>query len=314
MKALMRGARALLISATAVVGLIAVPAAAQDKGALTTERDKVSYMVGHDVGRSIAPVGPDLDLAAFERAVRNAFDGEPPLISESEAPTVGQALMLRSASRAGQAPEGAEIPEVAKDKVGFLVGADVGRSLAPIKDELDLSVLLQAVRITLSDGAQLMDEAALATVRESFSARMKTTMSAKAAAAAENNKAEGEAFLAKNKGEKGVFSTPSGLQYMVLRQGSGQRPRATDTVRVNYQGTLLDGTVFDSSYDRGQPAEFGLNQVIAGWTEGLGLMPVGSKFKFWIPSELGYGSKGAPGGGIGPNATLVFEVELQAIL
>ena len=101
---------------------------------------------------------------------------------------------------------------------------------------------------------------------------------------------------------------------MVLRQGAGPRPRATDRVRVNYQGTLLNGTVFDSSYDRGQPTEFGLNQVIAGWTEGLSMMPVGAKYRFWVPGDLAYGPKGTPDGSIGPNSTLVFDVELLAIV
>ena len=121
-------------------------------------------------------------------------------------------------------------------------------------------------------------------------------MQAKAAAAAGSNRAEGDRFLAENKAVKGVFTTPSGLQYMVLRQGAGPRPMPTDRVRVNYEGTLLDGTVFDSSYERGQPAEFGLNQVIAGWTEGVSMMPVGAKYRFWIPGDLAYGAKGAPGG------------------
>ena len=127
------------------------------------------------------------------------------------------------------------------------------------------------------------------------------------------NRADGAAFLAKNRNEKGVLTTPSGLQYMVLREGSGPRPLASDTVRVNYEGKLLDGSVFDSSYQRGEPAQFGLNQVIAGWTEGVGLMPVGAKYRFWIPSELAYGANGAPGGVIGPDATLTFDVELLGI-
>ncbi|WP_170292369.1 FKBP-type peptidyl-prolyl cis-trans isomerase, partial [Xanthomonas maliensis] len=105
-----------------------------------------------------------------------------------------------------------------------------------------------------------------------------------------------------------------GLQYMVLRQGSGERPMPTNTVRVNYEGKLLDGQVFDSSYQRGQPAEFGLGQVIPGWTEGLALMPVGSKYRFWIPSNLAYGPNGTQGGPIGPDATLTFDVELLGIL
>jgi FKBP-type peptidyl-prolyl cis-trans isomerase FkpA len=138
-------------------------------------------------------------------------------------------------------------------------------------------------------------------------------MQAKATAASGKNQTEGAEFLAKNKAVKGVFSTPSGLQYMVLRQGAGVRPKTTDRVRVNYQGALLNGTVFDSSYDRGQPTEFALNQVITGWTEGLSLMPVGAKYRFWIPGELAYGAKGTPDGTIGPNSTLVFDVELLAI-
>lgn len=311
MKALTRGAAALLVSAAAIVGTVSTPLArAQDKATLDTDREKASYMVGHDVGRSIEPVGPDLDFQAFRRAIENAFAGGKPLIAETEAPAIGQAMMMRSAARAGQAPEGAQIPEVAKDKAGYLVGADIGRSLAPIKDEIEVPVLVQAVRTVVEGKPLLLDEAGLASVRETFSAKLKD----KAAAKGQANRTEGEAFLAGNKAVKGVFSTPSGLQYMVLRQGSGPRPKPTDTVRVNYRGTLLDGTQFDSSYDRGQPAEFALNQVIAGWTEGLALMPVGSKYKFWIPGDLGYGARGAPGGVIGPNALLVFEVELQAIL
>jgi FKBP-type peptidyl-prolyl cis-trans isomerase FkpA len=223
-------------------------------------------MVGLRHSQSIAPVGPDLDMAAFEKAIRNAFAGGKPLLTPEEAKTTGQALMVRIGSRNGRpAPDG-KVPEVAKDKVGLLVGTDVGRSLAQIKDEIDMPVFLQAVRTTLANGKSLLSEEELATIRQAFSQKMQAKMQAKAAAAAETNKTEGAAFLAKNKSVKGVFTTPSGLQYMVLRQGAGPRPRASDHVRVNYQGALLDGTVFDSSYERGQPTEFGLNQVIQGWT------------------------------------------------
>ena len=142
---------------------------------------------------------------------------------------------------------------------------------------------------------------------------MQTKMQSQAQAAAGTNLAEGTRFLAENKSVKGVFSTPSGLQYMVLRQGAGLRPKPSDRVRVNYHGTLLDGTVFDSSYERGQPAEFSLSQVIPGWTEGVSMMPVGAKYRFWVPGELAYGAKGRPGSPIGPNATLVFDVELLGI-
>jgi FKBP-type peptidyl-prolyl cis-trans isomerase FkpA len=271
-------------------------------------------MVGSDIGHSIAPVGPDLDLAAFEKAVRNAFAGGKPLLTPVEAKSTAQTLMVRIGARNGRpAPDG-KIPELAKDKVGLLVGTDVGRSLAQIQDEIDMAVFLQAVRTTLANGKALLSEDELNAVRQAFSQKMQTKMQAKAAAAAETNKTEGATFLAKNKSVKGVFTTPSGLQYMVLRQGAGPRPSAGDKVSVNYQGALLNGTVFDSSYERGQPAEFGLDQVIQGWKEGLTLMPKGAKYRFWIPGDLAYGAQGMPQGGIGPNSTLVFDVELLAIL
>jgi len=314
MNAFARGL-AVMLTTTALLGPVAVlPAAAQDTAELGTDRARASYMVGHDVARSVAAAAPDIDLAAFERAVRNAFEGGEPLIAEAEVPTVGRALMMRIASRAGRAPADAEIPDVDRQKVGCLVGADVGRSLVPIKDELDLPVLLQGIRATFAGGDLLLDEAQLHATREAFAERMRGQMAERARVLGDRNKAEGAEFLAANRQNKGVFTTPSGLQYMVLRQGAGPRPAVTDRVRVNYEGKLLDGTVFDSSYERGQPAEFGLGQVIAGWTEGVSMMPVGAKYRFWIPGDLAYGAKGSGDGSIGPNATLVFDVELQAIL
>lgn len=322
MKTYARGAAALIATA-AVFATVAAPPAAKAPAkptanavattAPTTDRQKVSYVVGFDVAQSIAPVAPDIDLAAFERAIRNAFDGGKPLLSSEDAQKVGQGIMQRIAARNGQAPAGAPAVEVSKEQVGFLVGADVGRSLAPIKAEIDLAVMMQAMRTSFAGGAALIDEPTRNTIRDEFSRGMRAKMEAQAAAQSSKNKEEGAKFLAGNKAKKGVFTTGSGLQYMVLRQGSGPRPRATDKVSVNYHGTLLDGTVFDSSYDRGgQPVQFMLNQVIAGWTEGVQMMPVGAKYRFWVPSELGYGERGA-GGQIGPNATLIFDVELLAI-
>ena len=126
------------------------------------------------------------------------------------------------------------------------------------------------------------------------------------------NKKEGDAFLAANKAKEGVVSLPDGLEYKILTAGTGPKPAATDSVVCNYRGTLIDGTEFDSSYKRGQPATFGVSQVIKGWTEALQLMPVGSKWQLFIPGEMAYGARGS-GAGIGPNATLIFEVELLSI-
>lgn len=313
MKAMLRGLAALTVGLAAAAGV-----AAQDKASLDTDRDKVSYMVGMDVARSLAPVKGDIDLASLERAVRNAMDGGKPLLAEDEARETAMALQMAAAARRGQpvpgqAP-GSQPKPPQKDKAGLLVGTDIGRSLAPIKSELDVAVVMQALRTAFAGKPQLMDEAQATSVRSAFSQRVQAKMQAEMAAAGQKNKAEGTAFLARNKQEKGVFTTPSGLQYQVLRQGAGARPKAMDSVRVNYKGALLDGTVFDSSYDRGQPAEFPLGGVIAGWQEGLGLMPVGAKYRFWIPGELGYGAKGSPGSPIGPNAVLVFDVELMDVL
>lgn len=284
-------------------------------GKPVSDRDKVSYIVGADVGRSILRVGPDIDLAAFERAITNAFGGHAPLIDEAESQTVGTALMQRIAQRAaGPTPDtpAAPTPGIAKDKVGFLVGADVGRSLTPIKDELNLVVFMQAVRTRIAGGELLLTETEATEVRDAFSRRLQAEDEARARVESSRNVEEGNAFLAKNAVRKGVVTTASGLQYEILRPGSGPSPVLSNNVSVNYSGALLNGTVFDSSYERGRPADFGLGQVIPGWTEGLALMSVGAKFRFWIPSALAYGDRGAPPT-IGPGATLVFDVELLGI-
>lgn len=313
MNLLMRGLAAL--SAVAALAM-AAPVMSQQR-TLADDRAKISYMVGMDVGGSIRTAGPEIDLAAFRRAVENALEGREPLISEADAQTVGPALVQRIAVRGGKAMPGAapgsEPPEVSNEKVGYLIGGDVGRSLAPLKDEFDMQPFLDGVRVVLEGGEPLLSAADAQALRASFSARVQSQMQAKAAEAGRRNASEGAAFLAKNGAEAGVVTTASGLQYRVLRQGAGPRPLPTSRVRVQYQGTLLDGTVFDSSYERGRPAEFGLDGVIAGWTEGLGLMPVGGKYRFWIPGSLAYGDKGSPGS-IPPNATLVFDVELLQVL
>lgn len=323
MKRYARGAAALIATAVALGASAApqAPSSAQPAAspaaasATPARRQQVSSLIGFDVAQSIAPVAPDMDVAAFERAIRNAFADGKPLLAAEEAQQVGSALMQRIAARSGQAAPGAApgaTPEVSKEKVGYLVGADVGRSLAPIKEEIDVAALIAAVRSSFAGGQPAMDEATRNRLREEFAREMRTRHEARIAAQATANREQGAKFLAENKAKKGVFTTPSGLQYMVLRQGAGARPKPSDKVRVNYEGTLLDGTVFDSSYARNEPAEFMLNQVIPGWTEGVAMMPVGAKYRFWIPSELGYGERGA-GGQIGPHATLVFDVELLAI-
>ncbi|MBL8298844.1 MAG: FKBP-type peptidyl-prolyl cis-trans isomerase [Rhodanobacteraceae bacterium] len=199
-----------------------------------------------------------------------------------------------------------------KDKVSYMVGMDVGKGLSSIKDEIDMAVVIQALQATVKgDKTALSQEDALK-VRQDFMTKLQAKRAAEEKVKAETNKKAGDEFLAKNKSKKGVTTTASGLQYEVVKSATGPKPKDTDTVQVHYTGTLLDGTKFDSSVDRGEPATFPLKGVIPGWTEGLQLMPVGSKYKFYIPSNLAYGENGP--GPIGPNAMLTFEVELIKIV
>lgn len=209
-------------------------------------------------------------------------------------------------------PAQADAPvKLDKNKISTMVGMDIGRGLVQIKDDIDIKVVQKAIEAVLNgEKPALTDEEALE-VRQAFMQQMQAKRVAEQKVLADENKRKGEEFLAANKKKPGVKTTASGLQYLVEREGKGPKPKPTDTVKVNYLGTKIDGEQFDSSYDRGEPATFPLNGVIKGWTEGLQLMTVGSKYKLFVPSDLAYGENGpAP---IGPNSTLVFDVELLGI-
>ncbi|MNV11486.1 putative FKBP-type peptidyl-prolyl cis-trans isomerase FkpA precursor [compost metagenome] len=320
-----RGAAAsLLILAMAAPGVVfsqqpAAPAASKEKSVLTSDREKIGYAIGVDVASSFEPIASEVDVAEMRRAVENAFAGGQPLMSQEEAQATDQALRTVMMARSGQqvpgmAP-GSQPPAVDRKKVGLMLGSyAVGPSLAPIQKEIDLNSVFQAITTVFAKGTPLMNREQSQAVLQAFSATKQAEAQAQQGQAAQANREQGNAFLAKNKTVPGVVTTASGLQYQVLRAGAGERPTATSRVRVNYEGKLLDGTVFDSSYQRGEPIDFGLNQVIKGWTEGVSLMPVGAKYRFWIPGELAYGDAGTPGGPIGPNATLTFDVELLSVL
>ncbi len=192
--------------------------------------------------------------------------------------------------------------------IGILVGANNLQQLknAPGGDEMNIDAMSAAFSMASSEGeTAITEEEANALVRSFFENQGKKE--------AQENLEKGNAFLEENKKRPGVTTTESGLQYEILTEGNGPKPVAEDRVRVHYHGTLIDGTVFDSSIDNGEPAVFGVGQVIPGWTEALQLMPVGSKWKVYLPANIAYGERGA-GGDIGPNSALIFEVELLEIV
>lgn len=229
-------------------------------------------------------------------------------------PAVASLLLLLAACQPEKPPVTASLTrlDTEKQRVSYMVGLDVARNLQPIKDEIDLAIVDQAVRHALAGDKPLLDQAAVDATRQRFTEHLRQKREAEQQALAARNQREGEAFLASNGRKPNVHSTASGLQYQVLRAGSGARPGASDTVRVHYIGSLLDGREFENTYAIDHPAEFPLNQVMPGWREAMPLMQVGSKYRFWIPARLAYGDRGVPGT-IEPNATLVFEVELLAI-
>lgn len=198
-----------------------------------------------------------------------------------------------------------------EQKLGYIIGMDIGKSLREQNTQVDLDTLMEAISATYKGEALALTDEEAATIRKEYVEKRQAEQQAQTAAAGQANLAEGQKFLAENKTKEGVQVTESGLQYKVVTEGDGAKPKAEDTVKVHYRGTLLDGTEFDSSYARNQPISFALNRVIAGWTEGVQLMPVGSKYMFYIGPELAYGESG--GGPIPPNSTLIFEVELLDI-
>lgn len=196
-----------------------------------------------------------------------------------------------------------------EQKVSYMIGLDMGSYLKKMGIKIDKAALEQGIEDTLSGNKILFTPEQVAALKQEFGKKMQDEQMAKAKATGEKNMKEGDAFLEKNKGEKGVITTKSGLQYIILTQGTGPKPKSTDVVTVNYRGTTIDGKEFDSSYKRGQPATFPVTGVIPGWTEALQLINVGTKVKLFVPASLAYGPRGA-GQDIGPNATLIFEIEL----
>lgn len=199
-----------------------------------------------------------------------------------------------------------------KDKVSYIIGMDIGNNFKKQSVDIDPDILVKGMKDALSGANALLTEQEIRETMAVFQKEMMAKQEELSKKLGEKNKKEGISFLTENKKKEGVKTLPSGLQYKVVKAGTGKKPKLTDTVTTHYRGTLIDGTEFDSSYRRGQPASFPINGVIPGWTEALQLMEEGAKWQLFIPPNLAYGERGA-GRDIGPHATLIFDIELIAI-
>jgi FKBP-type peptidyl-prolyl cis-trans isomerase len=195
-----------------------------------------------------------------------------------------------------------------EQKISYVFGREIGQSFQEAPTKVDLDAFMRGIKDAMNKTPSLISTEEEEKAKTEFSAKMQEEQAKRMAAVAEKNQKDEEGFLAKNKSEPGVVTTASGLQYQVIQEGTGDALKETDRVKVHYRGTLIDGTEFDSSYSRNEPAEFEVGGVIPGWTEGLQLMKVGGKYRLWVPSKLAYGARGA-GRVIGPNTMLIFEVE-----
>lgn len=202
--------------------------------------------------------------------------------------------------------------ETPEERLSYTIGMDIGESLAGQDMPLDIDIVVQGLRDSFLGEETLLTQEEKQAEREKFIQQRQEKLQQQRSEEARINLEEGQAFLAANAEKEGVTTTESGLQYRVIEEGGGERPDADDRVTVHYRGKLINGVEFDSSYSRGEPATFGLNQVIPGWTEGVQLMREGAKYELFVPSDLAYGEQGRPGP-IGPNSTLIFEIELLEV-
>jgi FKBP-type peptidyl-prolyl cis-trans isomerase FklB len=266
------------------------------------------------IATSIAAAG--LFLAASTPAQQTPAANSPTTPPAAAKPATAAKTAQTPAAKTGTATAKTPAPLALKtptQKSSYAIGMNIGKNLKRDSVEVDPAILLRGLKDALAGNKLLLtDDEAKAALTE-LQAEVRASEEAKLKAAAVENKKSGEAFLAANKAKEGVVTLPSGLQYKVIKEGTGPKPTAQDTVLCHYRGTLVDNTEFDSSYKRKEPLKIPVGGVIKGWTEAIQLMPVGSKWELFIPSDLAYGERGAPGSPIGPNSALIFEVELISI-
>jgi FKBP-type peptidyl-prolyl cis-trans isomerase FklB len=319
-------------AAAFVVLLLPATCLANETVQVKDAADRSSYSLGHQIGGDLERQATEIDADFLLRGLGDALSGTAPSIppEEIQAILVGLKRKIETTQREQMQRmaekhrvEGEEFlaanvenqdpdREDEEPKLSYSIGYQVGGDFKRQGLEIDPELVVKGVLDAQAGSEPLMTSGEM---RETL-----TELKQQATAAAEQqreeqarkNLADGESFLAENAEQKGVRTLPSGLQYQVLSEGEGSPPAATDTVTVQYRGTLIDGREFDSSYARGEPATFPLDRVIPGWTEGLQLMRPGAKYRLFVPSQLAYGERGAPPK-IGPNTTLVFEVELLSV-
>lgn len=277
---------------------------------LDTEMDSISYSVGRFFTGQFQDLGLDVNAQQLGQGLEDVAN-DAATISEEAGMAMMQNFQQTLMMRQG-APFTEDDPATfSVDSISYVIGADFARNMKEFNINLNSNAFFQGAKDQLADAASMVgdqEDAMMQKLTETITKQQE----AEAAVAAESIMAEGAAFIAEKAAEEGVKSTPTGLHYKVITEGTGKMPAATDRVLVHYHGTLIDGTVFDSSVDRGEPIEFGLNEVIAGWTEGVQLMKEGAKYQFYIPYDLAYGLRGSPPV-IPGGATLVFDVELLEV-
>lgn len=276
---------------------------------LATEKDSMSYAIGTFLSQNMKVQGITLNADMLQQGFVDQGKGQG-LTPEESKKLIDQFQMEMMMKQRDPASKDKPF-SFSIDSVSLAIGYDFSSQMETMGMKLDGTQFGAGSR-DFNGGNAALDSLTIKGQVDKFTAQMQAKATEKAAIESKANQAAGIAFLAENAKVEGVKTTASGLQYMVLKKGNGKKPNATDQVEVHYEGKLLDGTIFDSSVQRGETISFGLDQVIPGWTEGVQLMGVGSKYRFWIPGNLAYGERGSQPN-IGPNATLVFEVELFSI-